>query len=773
MKSEPIVTARRLIGRTLWCVAIVALGEAHTQGWSVANLKVMVAMKTARIVTTLILVAALANTAHAQWVLQSPIPTGRHLNSVYFITPTHGFVCGINRQLLETTDGGATWITRMSDALGTDPFYNVTFSDSLHGYMTGNVYDFRRDAWRTTDGGQTWNQMNNFPIGSWHLIDFITPTRVYVGSNGACAFTSDGGDTWTIKSGYPDAPVMFGMDFRDEQVGLAGGLGLGQNPDGIFKTTNGGTTWRQKSSHIANDVLWWTDQVALAAADGGASIYRSTNAGESWSLFGTGITTGLTQLERIDNMRLAGVSGGGDIWRSTDEGLTWTQVFDGPGDLPTEWSLRFVDNLHGWLVGQSGFIFTSDDGGLTWRQVNNGVGVQLYDIEMQTNDFGMAVGHNGYVFRTTNGGNWWDVQKLQVTGQIFGRDESLHGISIVDSGFAVVAGPGGTVFRTTNGGTSWQSIGYPNLPDGFWIEDVKFITRNDGWLVGLDTDLGHAASVYRTTDGGTTWVQAMNQNSYMYAVDFVDPQHGWIATIGELYFRTTNGGTTWMSGTLPSTGSLTVSDMQFANQQVGWAVGWSGFVVRTIDGGASWTVQNIGTTEDHLFSVHVVSSSEAWLTGREADPLTMNGVVYHTTNGGTTWTREVVAPNPYWGYAITGSGGNVWIAGYEGRILKKLGPTGVKEDQTNASPSGFQLAQNFPNPFNPSTTLSFSIPSSSFVILKVYDMLGKEVRTLVNENKPAGIYGITFDATGLPSGLYFYRLQAGGQTITRKMLLVK
>ncbi|MEK9136155.1 MAG: YCF48-related protein, partial [Bacteroidota bacterium] len=611
------------------------------------------------------------------------------------------------------------------------------------------------------------------PIGSWHLIDFVTPTRGYIGSNGACIFTPDGGDNWVLKSGYPNAPVMFGMDFRDEQVGLAGGLGVGQNPDGIFKTTDGGTTWLQKSSHIANDVLWWTDQVAFAATDGGVYIYRSTDAGETWNLFSTGITTGLSKITRIDNTSLAGVSPGGDVWRSTNEGLSWTQVLNGPGDLPAEWSLRFVDNLHGWLVGQSGFIFTSDDGGLTWRQVNNGVGVQLYDIEMQTNDFGMAIGHNGYVFRTTNGGSWWDLQKLEVTGQIFGRDESLHGISIVDSGFAVVAGPGGTVFRTTNGGTSWQSIGYPNLPDGFWIEDVKFVTRNDGWLVGLDQDFGHAASVYRTTNGGTTWVQAMNQNSYMWAVDFVDAQHGWIATIGELYFRTTNGGATWVSGTLPSSGSPSVSDMQFANQQVGWAVGWSGFVVRTTNGGASWTVQNIGTTEDHLFSVHVVSPSEAWLTGREADPLTMNGVVYHTTNGGTTWTREVVAPNPYWGYAITGSGGNIWIAGYEGRIMKKDAPTAAQEDGKRIIPQALRLYQNYPNPFNPSTSIQFDVPTSALTTLKVFDILGREVAALVNEVKQPGTYNLSWNAGSHSSGLYFFRLESGGFTETKRMLLLK
>ncbi|MBI4534681.1 MAG: T9SS type A sorting domain-containing protein [Ignavibacteriae bacterium] len=393
---------------------------------------------------------------------------------------------------------------------------------------------------------------------------------------------------------------------------------------------------------------------------------------------------------------------------------------------------------------------------------------------MHTSDFGMGVGQNGYVFKTTNGGDRWDVKKLEVTGQIFGRDESLHGVSIVDTGFAVVAGPGGTVFRTYNGGVAWESIGYPVLPDAFWIEDVKFVNRNVGWIVGLDQDFGHDQSVYRTTDGGTTWTQAMNQPSYMWAVDFVDDQHGWITTIGELYFRTTNGGTTWLSGTYPLYfTSPTVSDIQFADQNVGWAVGWYGFVARSTDGGANWTYQDIGTTEDHIFSIHVVSPNESWMTGREADVLTMRGVVYHTTNGGTTWTREVTSPNPYWGYAITGSGASVWTAGYEGRIHRKQQQTGIGRELNQTLATAFRLEQNFPNPFNPTTAIRYELAKAGFVSLKVYDILGREVAVLVGENQTPGTHRVSWNAAGLSSGGYFYRLSASGVSIAKRMILGK
>jgi len=300
----------------------------------------------------------------------------------------------------------------------------------------------------------------------------------------------------------------------------------------------------------------------------------------------------------------------------------------------------------------------------------------------------VAAGHNGYVYKTADGGNFWSVQKLEVTGQIFGRDESLHAISMVDNSFAVVAGPGGTVFRTTDGGASWQSIGYPKLPGTFWIEDVKFVDHNIGWLVGQDQELGHTKSVYKTIDGGNTWTLGLDQNSYMFATDFTDAKHGWIATIGSLYFRTIDSGKTWISGNYPPYfTSPTVSDIDFADQNNGWAIGWDGFVAHSTNGGVSWTLQNLGTTEEHFFSIYVVSASEAWITGRKATLPSYDGVVYHTTDGGTTWSKEISSPDPYWGYAIAGSSGNVWIGGFEGHIYERAGTTCVQPKAT-ITPSG-------------------------------------------------------------------------------------
>jgi Secretion system C-terminal sorting domain len=98
-------------------------------------------------------------------------------------------------------------------------------------------------------------------------------------------------------------------------------------------------------------------------------------------------------------------------------------------------------------------------------------------------------------------------------------------------------------------------------------------------------------------------------------------------------------------------------------------------------------------------------------------------------------------------------------------------PTSVEED--NVIPAEFVLYQNYPNPFNPSTKITFVIPKSSLVNLKVYDILGKEVATLINEEKHSGTYEVEFSAANLPSGVYFYKLQAGGFVETKKMVLLR
>ncbi len=114
---------------------------------------------------------------------------------------------------------------------------------------------------------------------------------------------------------------------------------------------------------------------------------------------------------------------------------------------------------------------------------------------------------------------------------------------------------------------------------------------------------------------------------------------------------------------------------------------------------------------------------------------------------------------------------NGWLTADYGRIARFTGSTDIDGDINSVNE--FKLEQNYPNPFNPNTVISYQLPVNGNVTLKIYDVLGNEVTTLVNEEKPAGRYEVDFTASSLTSGVYFYKLAAGNYLVTKKMILMK
>jgi len=116
--------------------------------------------------------------------------------------------------------------------------------------------------------------------------------------------------------------------------------------------------------------------------------------------------------------------------------------------------------------------------------------------------------------------------------------------------------------------------------------------------------------------------------------------------------------------------------------------------------------------------------------------------------------------------------GDVWCGGCNGRIFKKNG-TSTAVQGGGETPRAFQLYQNYPNPFNPSTTIGFDVAQNTFTTLKVYNLLGQEVATLVNEQMKPGTYEVKWNASLQSSGLYFYQLRTDGLTESKRMLFLK
>jgi hypothetical protein len=178
----------------------------------------------------------------------------------------------------------------------------------------------------------------------------------------------------------------------------------------------------------------------------------------------------------------------------------------------------------------------------------------------------------------------------------------------------------------------------------------------------------------------------------------------------------------------------------FTDSNTGWVVGSYGTIIKTTNGGTNWFSQNSGTT-NVLYSVYFIDSNTGWAVGS-------NGTVLRTSNGG--------------------------------------GVTSIDDKYGFSELKDFILYQNYPNPFgkaihsdNPSTKISWHSPVSSHQTLKIYDILGNEVASLVDEFRQVGIYEIEFNAVetrrgvSLPSGIYFYKLQVGDLTETKKMILIR
>ena len=241
-----------------------------------------------------------------------------------------------------------------------------------------------------------------------------------------------------------------------------------------------------------------------------------------------------------------------------------------------------------------------------------------------------------------------------------------------------------------------------------------------------------------------------------------------------MILKTTNSGINWFSQFSSTTG---IKTFHFLNLNTGYANAGITGILKTTNGGNNWDVINNSITG--IKSMYFVNAYTGWLVGYTGSA----GLIAKTTNGGTNFdVLPTITSNSL--NCVRFSGTNVgWIVGDNGVILKTTtGGITFEQESTVDIPANIKLFQNYPNPFNPSTTIKFEIPNSEngkwkiengVVTLKVYDVLGKEIETLVNENLKPGTYEVKFDGSKLSSGMYFYTLTAGDYKETKKLILLK
>ncbi|MCU0373363.1 MAG: T9SS type A sorting domain-containing protein [Ignavibacteria bacterium] len=384
--------------------------------------------------------------------------------------------------------------------------------------------------------------------------------------------------------------------------------------------------------------------------------------------------------------------------------------------------------------------------------------------------------NNPIIFRTLDGGHTW----LPVSTQ--GTVNQLRCISAINQTTAFV-GEGfinsySRIYKT-NDLTQWSVILQTGQNDGTF-NNLIFSKSNPNIGCAL------ADEMFITTNGGNTWVQRSTgvtgvssaQNSLM----FLDESFfGFGLKNGAARVRMSlNGGSTWFTKNVNIPGSYT-SGFTFKSDKLTGLSSTSEsmpLISRTTDGGITWTPINIGSgLTGKTFAKWVPYTSVVYIIGE-------NGAIKRSTNDGITWTSMQTANvtnlnhfdfnkvnNIICGYAISTNGSVIKLID---SVLVHLTNT---EPVNSNVPSEYKLHQNYPNPFNPVTNVAYDIPSNSFVNLRVYDMLGKEVGVLVNENKTAGKYTVTFNADNHTSGIYFCKLNVISKdfekTFVSKMTLLK
>ena len=391
-----------------------------------------------------------------------------------------------------------------------------------------------------------------------------------------------------------------------------------------------------------------------------------------------------------------------------------------------------------------------------WEQMSNGMGTDKGVYCFANNGNNIFAGSYNYpnstgMYRSTNNGDSWTTVNNGLT--------DLRIFSIVVSGTNIFAAtPTGGVFLSTNNGDSW-------IPVGLASQGVKALAVSGS---NLFAGASYYSGVYLSTNNGTNWTTVNNgiSNQFINSLTFSGTNLFAGTSTGGL-FLTTNFGVNWFAA------GLTNQDIySFAVQGTNIFAGTDAHnVYLSTNNGIIWE----SVLYNYVYALTV--------SGQNIFAGTVTGKVFLTTNTGANWidksqglniTSSIQSLFVTNNYIFAGTYSNsVWR-----RSLTEI--IGIQNISTE-TPSSYSLGQNYPNPFNPTTKIRFSIvngfPIRTFgndkVVLKVFDVMGREVQTLVNERLQPGTYEATFDGSMLNSGVYFYKLVTNGFTETKKMLMIK
>jgi len=667
--------------------------------------------------------------ARAQWVSMNG-PCGG-LASKIVVKDTNLFVILRLAGVFESTNGGESWTEVLANS------HVISLAASRNNIIVGTSLGLLV----STDDGASWLSQS-LPESAPYLFQIPSEdTVVYaMTDNGTSDLlcSHDGGISWETISGAPvlaatrSGSTLYGVDGVEFFVSSDNGL--------TWKSSRGG--WPEVN---ASDIATLDHDLFVSTT---AGIFVSSDSGASWTPRNQGLKDLWVDMVKVIGDTLYAGTDYVGLFRSTDHGNSWSSISNGitsgmVSDIVVSKNISFI------ACGQG--VFRSDNQGLFWQLASNGM-PSLYVRTVCVTSSALFVGtYDEGLYSTTNGGEDWLAAVNGLT------DFGVFGLAATSTRMFADTRDSGSFVSTDNGG-SWTAVN--SGPPAFASFRSTFVMPGTN-IVFASGDRGFFVSA----DGGSGWRQADSglTGRYISAVAFSGP---WVyaATEDSGVFASRDTGMSWnrVSDSLP------LNSVSILAGCKGSLVALSkGNLVRSDDSGKTWVPI---TLPSNASSIVTLLAHRGNLFVSTVGP---NQGVYLSTDCGDSWEKvdegltQIVLQFAVEGnniFAATGAG--VWRRPLSEMITSVSPPT-------ENIPSRFSLLQNYPNPFNPKTVVSGQWSVTSVVKLAVYDILGREVAVLANGKFPAGKYSFTFDGSNVSSGVYFYRLTAGGNTAIRKMTLIK
>ena len=569
----------------------------------------------------------------------------------------------------------------------------------------------------------------------------------------------------------------------------------GSESDGIFSSINNGISWNATNNGIDNfriTLVYEAEGVLLAMTYG--SLFRSIDSAKSWikvdslpiGFWSPGITNNNGTLYSIKFSNYA------RIYKSTDLGLSW---FLPPGSTnPSDLLYGIYSKGNEIYVGGYYYgVFKTTDEGVTWTEINNGItNKDIFSIN-GTDSVLVSSSMDGVCFSYNKGVDWYNLS------QGLNNSEVTRLVSVDNNLFAGTYGAG--ISRSNDNGLSWIKLNLPYL----YVGDLLY-AHNRLYTLLLHSFGALTSNIYCSTDLGENWtLTSLNTEFTCLAACGNNLFAGSFSGI----FKSTDFGATFTkitNGIPHNTSAISIA----SNDSVVLFISHNYWVYRSTDSGLTWSIRML---EGLSNTCCIKSVGDRFYIGSS-----QTNKLFETTDNGLHWSSvqipyvfglvttfygddnyKFVGLSENQGVFISDNYGRDWqisnpftanrvlafekhnltlYTGTDGAGIYKLNNVVLMTDSIennilNNSVLKFNLSQNFPNPFNPSTMIKYSVPKESNVKIKVYDILGRMVQELVNENKPGGYHEVEFNGSILASGVYFYQIQSGDFVDTKKMILLK